>query len=138
DIVVDGNRIASVTPHTAAAHGGGARVVDASGLTAMPCVVEYHSHVQPDLGEASLRAFLSFGIMTVRSPGGMPYEAAEFREASDAGKRIGPRVFSTGYLFEWQRVYYPMAVPVSNAAQLELELERVKALKFDLIKSYVR
>ena len=93
------------------------------------------------LGEAVgkiIRAWLAFGITTVRSPGGMPYEAAEFREASDAGQLIGPRVFSTGYLLEWQRVYYPMAVPVSNVAQLEMELQRAKALQFDLIKSYVR
>ena len=68
----------------------------------------------------------------------MPYEAAEFREASDAGRHIGPRVFDTGYLLEWQRVYYPMAVPVSNTAQLEMELQREKALGFDLIKSSVR
>ncbi|HEY7232615.1 MAG TPA: amidohydrolase family protein, partial [Gemmatimonadaceae bacterium] len=137
DIVIDGNRITSVVAHSDARHAG-ARVVDASGLTVMPGLIEYHSHLQPDLGEAGLRAWLAFGITTVRSPGGMPYEAAEFREASDAGRFMGPRVFSTGYLLEWQRVYYPMAVPVSNVAQLEMELQRAKALQFDLIKSYVR
>jgi hypothetical protein len=137
DVVIDGNRITNVAAHSAALHGG-ARVDDACSLTVMPGLIEYHSHLQPDLGEASLRAFLAFGITTVRSPGGMPYEAAEFREAADAGRRPSPRVFSTGYLFEWQRVYYPMAVPVSNPAQLEMELQRVKALQFDVIKSYVR
>ena len=137
DIVIDGNRITSVAPHASARHTG-VRVVDATGLTVMPGLVEYHSHLQPDLGEASLRAFLSWGITTVRSPGGMPYEAAEFREASDAGRFIGPRVFSTGYLLEWQRVYYPMAVPVSNPAQLEMELQRDRVLQVDVIKSYVR
>ncbi len=137
DIVIAGNRIRSVAPHGAAAHAG-MRVVDASNYTVMPGLVEYHSHLQPDLGEAGLRAWLAFGITTVRSPGGMPYEAAEFREASDAGRQWGPRVFSTGYLLEWQRVYYPMAVPVSSVAQLEMELQREKVLQLDLIKSYVR
>jgi hypothetical protein len=137
DIVVEGNRIRAVSPHAASAHAG-ARVVDASGLTVMPGLIEYHSHLQPDLGEAALRAWLAFGVTTVRSPGGMPYEAAEFREASDAGRRVGPRVFSTGYLLEWNRVYYPMAVPVSNPAHLELELQRAKVLQHDLLKSYVR
>src|SRR4029079_4831706 len=137
DIVIEGNRIKSVSPHSAALHTGG-RVVDATGLTVMPGLIEYHSHLQPDLGAAALRAWLAFRRDTVRSPGGMPYEAAEFREASDAGVRIGPRVFDTGYLLEWNRVYYPMAVPVSNTAHLEMELQRVKALQFDFIKSYVR
>jgi hypothetical protein len=137
DIVIDANRITSVVPHSAARHAG-ARVVDASGLTVMPGLIEYHSHLQPDLGEASLRAWLAWGITTVRSPGGMPYEAAEYREAADAGRLVSPRVYSTGYLLEWQRVYYPMAVPVSNVAQLEMELQRAKVLQFDLMKSYVR
>ena len=137
DVVIAGNRIRSVAPHRAEAHAR-VRVVDASDLTVMPGLIEFHSHLQPDLGEASYRAWLAFGITTVRSPGGTPYEAAADREATDAGALVGPRVFSTGYLMEWQRVYYKMAVAVSSAAHLELELQRAKVLRHDLLKSYVR
>jgi hypothetical protein len=62
----------------------------------------------------------------------------EEREASDAGARIGPRVFSTGYLMEWQRVYYKMGIAISGPGQLEMELQRAKVLQHDLVKSYVR
>jgi dipeptidyl aminopeptidase/acylaminoacyl peptidase len=95
DILIEGNRITSVVPHSAGLHVG-INVVDASGLTAMPGLIEYHTHLQKDLGEAHGRAWLSFGITTVRSPGGTPYEAAEDREAVDAGVRLGPRIFATG------------------------------------------
>ena len=137
DIVIDGNRITGVVPHNASLHAG-ATVVDASNLTAMPGLIEFHSHLQKDFGEAEDRAWLSFGITTVRSPGNTPYEGVEDREANDAGVRPGPRIFTAGYLMEWQRVYYKMGVAISGPAQFEMELERSKILQHDLIKSYVR
>src|SRR5262249_21987662 len=99
---------------------------------------EFHSHLQKDFGEAQGRAWLAFGITTVRSPGNTPYEYVEDREANEAGVRPGPRVYGTGYLTEWGRVYYKMGIAISSVAQLEMELQRAKALKYDLIKSYVR
>ncbi|MGH9204578.1 MAG: amidohydrolase family protein, partial [Vicinamibacterales bacterium] len=112
--------------------------MDASNLTVMPGLIEHHTHLQKDFGEASGRAALAFGVTTLRSPGGSPYESVEYREAVDAGVRPGPRIYSTGYLLEWQRVYYNMAVAVASDAHLELELQRAKVLRHDMIKSYVR
>ena len=104
----------------------------------MPGLTEFHSHLQPDFGESQGRAWLAFGITTVRSPGNTPYEAVEEREASEAGVRPGPRVYGTGYLMEWQRVYYKMGIAISSVSQFEMELQRAKVLQHDLIKSYVR
>ncbi len=137
DVVIEGNRIVSVSPHKAASHSG-PNFVDGSNLTLMPGLIEFHSHLQKDMGEAQGRAWLSFGITTVRSPGGTPYEAVEDREVMDAGVRPGPRVYSTGYLMEWQRVYYKMGIAISSPGQLEMELQRAKVLQHDLVKSYVR
>jgi imidazolonepropionase-like amidohydrolase len=138
DIAIEGNRIRSVEPHSESRHAGGAKVVDAANLTAMPGLIEYHSHLQKDFGEAAGRAWLAFGITTVRSPANMPYEAVEFREANESGVRPGPRVYTTGYLMEWMRVYYKMGVAISSPGHFEMELERAKALQHDFIKSYVR
>jgi Tol biopolymer transport system component/imidazolonepropionase-like amidohydrolase len=137
DVVIDGNTIVSVVPHADANHAGG-QVVDAANLTVMPGLVEFHSHLQPDFGESEGRAFLAFGITTVRSPGNTPYEPVEEREANEAGIRPGPRVFGTGNLMEWQRVYYKMGIALSSPAHFELELQRAKALQYDMLKSYVR
>lgn len=137
DIIINGNRIASVVPHAAANHAR-AEVVDASNLTVMPGLTEFHSHLQKDFGAADGRAFLAFGVTTVRSPGNTPYEAVEDREANEAGVRPGPRVYGTGYLMEWNRVYYKMGIAISNVNQFEMELERAKVLQHDLLKSYVR
>lgn len=137
DVIIEGNRIRSVVPHAEANHRSGV-VVDAASHTVMPGLIEYHTHLQKDLGVASNRAYLAFGITTVRSPGGTPYEAVEDREAVDAGVRPGPRLYTTGYLLEWNRTYYKMAVAISSVSHLELELERARALQHDLVKSYVR
>ena len=47
-------------------------------------------------------------------------------------------MYGTGYLMEWNRVYYKMGIAISNVAQFEMELQRAKVLEHDLIKSYVR
>ncbi|MDQ8165363.1 MAG: amidohydrolase family protein, partial [Gemmatimonadota bacterium] len=100
--------------------------------------IEHHAHLQKDFGSSSGRAYLAWGVTTMRSPGGSPYESVEYKEAVEAGVRPGPHIYSTGYLMEWNRVYYNMAVAVSSPAHLDLEMQRAKVLGHDMLKSYVR
>ncbi|MBH9807711.1 hypothetical protein FE501_19505, partial [Clostridioides difficile] len=60
------------------------------------------------------------------------------REAIDSGARLGPRYFTTGEAIDGGRIFYNFMRPVSEPGQLALELDRVKALSYDLIKTYVR
>jgi len=136
DIVLDGHRIRSVEPHRADLHTG--TVVDASGLTVMPGLIEGHGHQQKEAGTLFGRAFLAYGITTVRSPGGVPYEAIEDRESMESGRRVGPRVFLTGYLLDGWRPYYPIASTAPDEAVVDMEVERAQRLGYDLLKTYVR
>lgn len=133
DITIDGNRITAVAPHVK-----GRATIEAPQLTAMPGLIDFHTHRQSDSGEQQGREFLAYGVTTIRSPGGLPYEAVEDREASDAGIRVSPRIYDTGHLMEWQRVYYKMGIAISSNAHLAMELERARILGFDMLKSYVR
>ncbi|MFB0872181.1 MULTISPECIES: amidohydrolase family protein [unclassified Sphingobium] len=137
DIVVEGNRIVAVQDHAAALHATG-KLIDGTGLTAIPGLIEHHSHVQKDFGANQHKAWLAYGITTVRDPGAQVYDGLEDREASEAGVRIGPRIYTGSSLMEWQRVYYKMGIAVSSPAHLERELERIRLLKYDMMKSYVR
>ncbi|MCW2414371.1 amidohydrolase family protein [Sphingobium sp. B8D3D] len=137
DIVIEGNRIVEIRDHDPAVHAD-ARYIDGTGLTAIPGLIEHHSHSQKDFGAAGHRAWLAYGITTVRDPGNQVYSGVEDREAQEAGVRIGPRMYENGPLLEWQRVYYKMGVAVAGPAHLERELERAKLLKYDVLKSYVR
>lgn len=138
DILIEGNRLARIGPRGSLNAAGDTEIIDASNLTALPGLIEYHAHVQKDFGAAAHRAWLAYGVTTVRDPGNQPYHGVEDREANEAGVRIGPRIYTTGYLMEWQRVFYRMGIAISGPAHLEKELERARILQHDLLKSYVR
>jgi Tol biopolymer transport system component len=137
DIVIQGHRITSIEAHRADLHAQGT-LVDASGRSVMPGLIESHGHTHKEHGESFGRIHLAYGITTVRSPGGHPYEAVEEREAIDSGRRVGPRLFMTGYLLDGPRPYYPMATPAPTEAIVDMEVERARRLDYDLLKTYVR
>lgn len=137
DIVIEGHRISAIRDHDPALHQAD-RFIDGTGLTAIPGLIEHHAHLQKDFGSNLERAWLAYGITTVRDPGNQVYDAIEDREAAEAGVRPSPRLYVNGPLLEWQRVYYKMGVAVSGPAHLERELERARLLKYDVLKSYVR
>ena len=136
DIVVDGGRIKSVAPHSDALHAG--TVVDASRDTVIPGLVEIHTHLSKDFGEALGRAFLAWGITTVRNPATNAYDTREFREAFESGARIGPRLFTTGEPFDGSRIYYPGGMSLDDTGQLPLALQHAREAGFDFVKTYVR
>jgi Tol biopolymer transport system component/imidazolonepropionase-like amidohydrolase len=136
DIVIDGHRIKSVEPHRDALHAG--TVVDASNETVIPGLVEIHTHLNKDYGEALGRMFLAWGITTVRNPATSAYETNEYREAFESGARIGPRLFTTGEPFDGTRIYYPGGTSLDDGSPLPLLLQRAKDFDFDFVKTYVR
>jgi len=136
DIVVDGRRIRSVEPHSDSRHIG--ELVDASDQTVIPGLIEIHTHLSKDYGEALGRAFLAWGITTVRNPATNSYETFESREAYESDVRIGPRLFTTGEPFDGTRVYYPGGTSLDDTGQLPRVLGHAKDFGFDFVKTYVR
>ena len=142
DILVSENRIESVTPHSGAPAPPDVRTIDASALTVMPGLWENHAHPNSHnsiyYGDRMGRLWLVYGITELRDMADNAYRAAEEREAFDSGAAIGPRLFPTGEAVDGERVYYSMMIPTTSEAQLYRELNRLKALDFDLVKLYVR
>jgi Tol biopolymer transport system component/imidazolonepropionase-like amidohydrolase len=136
DIVIESNRIAAVEPHRPELHQG--TVVDASGATVLPGLIESHAHLAKGYGEVLGRIWLSFGVTSVRNPAANAFEGQEDREAIDSGVRIGPRVFATGEPFDGTRIYYPGGTALDGGAQLAEQLARAEKLGFALVKAYVR
>lgn len=140
DIVISGNRIADIVP--AGRGPKDARLIEAkAGTTVIPGLVEMHAHRQMAgyaYGDREGRLWLSLGVTTTRSPGSPAYHMVEDREALDSGARLGPRYFATGEAIDGGRIYYNFMRPVTEPGQMALELERVTALNYDLIKAYVR
>ncbi|HMF94812.1 MAG TPA: amidohydrolase family protein [Vicinamibacterales bacterium] len=135
DIVVEENRIKSVSGHRAEHD---EPVIDASNETVIPGLIEIHTHLNENFGEALGRIFLAWGITTVRNPATNTFETMEFREAFESGARIGPRLITTGEPFDGTRIYYPGGTSLGDTGQLPLELQHAKDFGYDFVKTYVR
>jgi hypothetical protein len=136
DIVIESGVIKSIEQHRDDLHTGA--VVDASDEYVMPGLIEMHAHLDDGYGGNFGRVWLAYGITSLRIPAINPYAGLEQREAFDAGRRPGPRVFLAGDPFDGARVYYPGGVSVTSDEQLERELDRAAALGVDFFKTYVR
>ena len=142
DVLIVDNRVASIGPHTSTPPAGVTRVIDATGYTMLPGLTEAHAHPDSDAsiyyGDRMGRLWLIYGITELRGLADNAYRALQHREAYISGSAVGPRLFNTGEAVDGERVYYPMMIPTTSEAQLHRELERLRALDFDLVKLYVR
>jgi hypothetical protein len=136
DVVLEDGKVVAVLPP-----GPRPYTVDARALTVMPGLIDAHVHWHlrgRQWGDRQGRLWLSYGITTTRSPGDPAYQYTETREALESGDRVGPRYFGTGEAVDGSRVYYNFMRPTRSVAQLALELERARALGYDMVKTYVR
>jgi Tol biopolymer transport system component len=90
DLHVEGGRIKAIV-------GRGvlplpAKVFDASEATVIPGLIDVHVHQSELAGEALGRAWLAFGVTTVREIASDLGEAIERGEAWASGRRLGPRL----------------------------------------------
>lgn len=132
-ITIEGSRIRSIEPATPEM----AADLDFSDKAAFPGLFEMHAHMG-ELSESQGRAWLAYGVTSVRDPGAHPYVAKERQEYWDSGQSPGPRTHVTGYLADGNRVYYSIAEGIGSDIHLERALERARELELDFIKTYVR
>ncbi len=114
-IVIHGNRIKAVLPEGSTDWSPDARVIDVSGKTVMPGLIDMHTHVTyPDrdtppeeqanegsaalLGQRNLRYFLESGITSVRDVNGVSNVPYLLSAWSAANKIPSPRVFTAGHM----------------------------------------
>ncbi|MCW2879406.1 MAG: amidohydrolase [Sphaerisporangium sp.] len=142
DIVVEGNRIVDVREHQPNhRYGNSATFVDASALTVMPGLWEAHGHEQldqPYVGGRKGRFMLAMGITSVMGMGDPAYEALEQSESEQAGSRLTPRYFWAAESIDGERVNYDFMRATANEKSLDRQLERIKALRPSILKTYVR
>jgi imidazolonepropionase-like amidohydrolase/Tol biopolymer transport system component len=103
-IVIEGDRITGVHDATTVkiAIPEGAAVIDASGKTIMPGLVDAHAHGAYGVGDLipqqnwSLLQDLAMGVTTVHNPSSQASTVFAAAERQKAGLTLGPRIFSTG------------------------------------------
>lgn len=114
-VVIRGNRIHAILPPDSTAWAADARVIDATGKTVMPGLIDMHTHVTyPDRttaideqasegggtlrGARNLRLFLEYGFTSVRDLNGVSNAPFLLSEWSAANMIPAPRVFAGGFI----------------------------------------
>jgi hypothetical protein len=90
DLHVRGGRIGAIVPRGALPAMGD--VIDARDATVIPGLIDLHAHQSSLVGERLGRAWLAYGVTTVRELTTAPGEATERAEAWASGRSAGPRL----------------------------------------------
>jgi len=160
-ILVDGNRIVAVGTRETLKVPAGAKVLDASGMTVMPGLIDAHVHMDTightdyqywhqtyksriqDIYEIAARQLLTYGVTTALDLGGYAPDLGILKKKLESGQLVGPRVkFAMGFISNysdefvktWHRGYQSENVHTVEAA-------RAAALKeiaagADVLKAY--
>lgn len=154
NLVLQGDRITGITPATAPAPAG-ARVVDLSGKTVMPAMVNAHGHLGLIKGmkpgaenytEANiirqLKQYEKFGITHILCLGTDRELIFPLRKASREGKMDGATIYTAGYGITARNGMPPPSfsdklLRPQTAAEAEKAVQQLAALKVDFIKMWV-
>lgn len=139
-LVVSGNRIAAVGAVGSVAVPAGAHLVDTTGLTLMPGLIDVHWHGSQGSGEivpesnSENYASLAFGVTAIHDPSNDTSTFFAASELQRAGVITAPRLFSTG------SVLYGAAgenrVKIETLDDARAHLRRLKAAGAWSVKSY--
>jgi Tol biopolymer transport system component/imidazolonepropionase-like amidohydrolase len=139
-LVVEGNRILAVGAAAEVAVPRGAHVIDASGRTIMPGMIDVHAHVRPSpLGispqqNAGYLANVAFGVTTAHDPSANTEMIFSESEMIRAGRMVGPRLFSTGTILYGAEGDFRAVINSLDDARSHLR--RMQAVGAFTVKSY--
>ena len=111
-IIIQGNRIKTIARMGEAELPPDAKVVDCSGKTILPGLIDVHIHLggspggmvttaeyAPSIMYKYLKGYLISGVTTVKSAGDMMELILDLREKEKRGELVSPRIFAVGPCF---------------------------------------
>ena len=139
-VVLDGNRIVAIGPKGSVTPPADARVMDMTGKTIAPGLIDAHWHGSMGSDEIIPQrswvnyAALAFGVTTIHDPSNDTSEIFAHSELQRAGEVVGPRIFSTGAILYGAAT--PFTAKVDSLDDALSNLRRMKAVGAWSVKSY--
>jgi Tol biopolymer transport system component/imidazolonepropionase-like amidohydrolase len=141
DVVVTDNRIAAVGPAGTVPVPTGAASLDAAGTTIVPGLIDTHAHLHYSAFEIfpqtkwEYLANLAYGVTTTYDPSAPTIDVFAQAEMVEAGKMLGPRIYSSGMvLYGGQQT--DIWAAVDSLEDARRQVRRMKAWGARMIKVY--
>ncbi|MCV2348334.1 amidohydrolase family protein [Paucibacter sp. Y2R2-4] len=139
-IVVEGNRIAAIGAKGLVQVPAGARMLDASGKTIIPGLIDAHWH--GGMGETEIipqqswvnYASLAFGVTTLHDPSNRNGDIFTQAEMQRAGTVLAPRIYSSGTILYGAKT--PFTAVINKLDDALVHLKRQQAAGAISVKSY--
>lgn len=115
------------------------QIVLGEGKYLMPGLWDNHVHFGGDTlideNEQLLPLYLAMGVTAVRDcAGDISLSVLQWRREIQEGKRIGPRIFTSGPKLEGKQSIWPGDLEIANPTELSQALDSLQKLKVDFVK----
>ncbi len=139
-VVIEGKKIVAVGAQGAVVVPANAKVIDTTGKTVLPGLIDAHWHGSQGSDEVSPEAnwfnyaSLAFGVTTLHDPSNDTSEIFAASEMAKAGKIVAPRIYSTGTILYGAKA--PFKAVIDSLDDARSHLRRMQAVGAFSVKSY--
>jgi imidazolonepropionase-like amidohydrolase len=138
-VILERNHIFSVGPGKSAKYPRNAPSVNCRGLFLIPGLWDMHVHLVfgdwfPDAQEISLPLFVVNGVTGVRDMGSELDIVQNWRDEIEAGRLIGPRIFTSGPMLDGPKPRFPSSLAIATPEDAHHAVADLKRRGSDFIK----
>lgn len=127
-VIIENNNIVGVGQMGHVTYAPDVRKIDTTGKTILPGLIDAHVH---DCGDWAVRAYLHYGVTSVKDAGTVIDETIAQKQKIDSGAKVGARLFVTGPIVDGKPASYPgVSLEIDNAQEANAKIS-------DLIEKYL-
>jgi imidazolonepropionase-like amidohydrolase len=138
-VILERNRIASVGPSKSLKYPRNAPSVNGRGYFLIPGLWDMHVHLVfgdwfPGAQDITLPLLVANGVTGVRDMGSELETVQDWRNEIEAGRLLGPRIFTSGPMLDGPKARFPSSVAITTPDDGRRAVDQLKQRGADFIK----